>query len=143
MQHSHAHESIRQLVCRYARAVDRLDVSLLDSCFTRDVQIIVPGLPGMDGPATAANIVAAVQQRFTRTQHRVFNTLYTVSGSRARGETYCSALHLLPADADGKVFIFEMAIRYQDEMLQADDSWKISKRSLVVDWEERRELVPG
>lgn len=136
-------EQIRQLAYRYAQAVDRRNVALLASCFAPGIEIITPGVPTMRGNDVAREIVDIVSGMFSKTQHRVFNTLFELEGDAAQGETYCSALHLLPADDKGEVMNLEMCIRYQDDLQRTKAGWQFSRRELVVDWQERRLVLPG
>lgn len=128
------HEQIRQLMYRYAQACDTRDPSALSECFTSDIKIALPGMPDLSEPELGSNIVENLKLRFAKTQHRVFNTLYQIKNDTAKGETYCSALHLLKEMNNGKQEILEWAIRYQDQLALEQGRWKIARRELIIDW---------
>lgn len=141
-----AHEEIRQLMYRYAQAVDRLDTGLLASCLAEDAEILVPGQPTLSGPDVPGVVIGIMRERFIKTQHRVFNTLYQLGegnaglAQSADGECYCTASHILASENGESSVNHEMFIRYRDRLLKLDGQWKIRRRELLVDWEERRKV---
>lgn len=127
---------IREAALVYAQACDRRDAELLASVMTDDTEIAMPGFPVMSGADLASNTVATLSAMFDLTQHRVFNTLFTVNGDEAVGETYCSANHLHKERRGDQGVIEEWAIRYQDVLQKADGRWRFKRRELIIDWKQ-------
>lgn len=121
----------------YAQGADRRDKALWTEIMTTDCHLSGPGfdLPGRDAVLSSLDALTAM---YSVTQHRVHNQTVQISGNRAEGETYGSALHI--ADSDGRKTLVDWAIRYQDQWRRDGGVWRFSSRTLVLDWEERRPL---
>jgi hypothetical protein len=139
---------LQDLVADYARCVDRRDFGRLASLFVADSTLAVcqggsPTAPvqrieGRDAIASAMRTI----ESYELTTHFVGQQTVQIEGSdRARGETYCLAHHL--SRTGGILHNYVMSIRYQDEYLREGGRWKFLSRTLLVDWTERRPLVPG
>ena len=63
-----------------------------------------------------------------------------IDDDRAIGVTYCTADHVVVC-ADGRHELLAWLIRYLDELVRDGDSWGITARKLIVDWEEVRPLA--
>ena len=125
-------DPFRDLVNKYARAVDRGQLESLCSIFTEDGRIHGPGFEfqGRDGFTT---MFASLARNFKVTQHRFFNQTITVEGDRASGETYAQAAHIVESP-NGDWVCHDWAIRYQDNFIRQQQEWKFTSRELVVDW---------
>ncbi|GAD50762.1 hypothetical protein NT2_12_00260 [Caenibius tardaugens NBRC 16725] len=123
----------------YARAMDANEPDLLDGVMTADAVIESPGAV-MDGIAAIRACPGMLREMFQSTQHLVHNqTVEQLSDTEARGETYCTASHILPPSGEGQPYsALVWAIRYQDQLRLVDGVWKIAKRALVLDWTETR-----
>jgi len=135
-------EAVRQLMFDYACACDRRDATALAQCFTDDIELVTPGAPVLQGPGTAATVVNTLSDMFSVTQHQVHNTRYRLEGDHATGETYCTAIHILRPDQDGKQSRLDWGIRYQDILRRVAGAWRIRRRELIIDWTDRRPLSP-
>jgi hypothetical protein len=121
---------IRDLACRYARAVDRRDWALAETLFTEDAT-----LKGARFELVGCAQCAGLAHRpFRATQHSVHNQLVEVAGDRARGETYCTAHHLY--DRDGRARMLDWGIRYQDLCVREAGAWRYARRELLLDWSQ-------
>lgn len=126
-----ARQEIHDVVLRYCRGVDRLDLGLVRDCYH-------PGAldhhTGFDG--TVEEYVPWVQaalSRFAGTMHIVGNHYAEVDGDWARAETYGTAVHWgEPADDPRRNFT--SGFRYIDRMARRDGRWAIAERWAVREW---------
>lgn len=125
-----AKAALHDLVCTYARAVDRGDEALLASVFHADADIVTGIIDGK-APDYARDIVAMVRANLESTFHAVSNEYFEVAGDRAWGECYVLA-HLI-TKADPVVETLTGG-RYLDRYERRDGTWKIAHRSWVYDW---------
>ncbi|MEN8160338.1 MAG: nuclear transport factor 2 family protein [Myxococcota bacterium] len=124
--------ALRELACRYARAIDRRDWALARELFTEDSVLVAPHfvISGADAIVRGFRVV----ERYRSTFHAVLNQLFEVAGDEANGETYCVASHLF--DRDGRAMKLDWGIRYQDHCRRTEDGWRFARRELLVDWEQ-------
>ena len=128
---------IRDLACRYARAVDRRDWALARALFTDDA-VLVGARFELVGVERIVRGLATVE-RYRATFHAVHNQTLELAGDDATGETYCVANHLL--ERDGQPRKLDWGIRYQDRFRRgADGAWRFARRELIVDWEQESVL---
>ena len=79
-------------------------------------------------------------ERYRATFHAVHNQTLDLSGDEASGETYCVANHLL--EREGQPRKLDWGIRYQDRYRRGTDgAWRLSRRELIVDWEQELPLL--
>ncbi|HEY4545025.1 MAG TPA: nuclear transport factor 2 family protein [Pedomonas sp.] len=142
-----AEQAFRRIAAVYARAMDRNEPELLDDILSEDIVVVGPGFT-MQGLEQARQSPAMLRQMFLMTQHVVHNQTLTVEGDEARGETYCTASHILhpegeaEAEAQGHT-AYVWAIRYQDTLRKQGGAWRLARRELVVDWSEYRPVTLG
>lgn len=118
-----AEAELRQLVARYALAVDGRDLATLTDLFCVDVDA---GRWGSGRPALAA-FYDDVLRRFGRTIHTVANHVIDLEhdATTAGGVVYCRAEHEL----DGEWVI--QALCYFDDYEREDDGrWRFRRRKL-------------
>ncbi|WP_214412807.1 nuclear transport factor 2 family protein [Sphaerisporangium fuscum] len=136
---------LRELVDRYASAVDRRLPERVVALFTEDGELLVHG-PGDEEPRRSYRGRPAIARaltglaRFQATSHLVANQLLEVTGGEATGETYCTASHVY-ADGDGHR-IYVMSIRYEDTFVRTGGHWLFTRRRERVDWAEDRPFSP-
>ena len=83
--------------------------------------------------------VFADLNRYDATTHFVGqSTIYTLSGDRTTGETYCLAHHIT-ADGENRRLMIA-ALRYLDTFVKVEGVWLFAERLLYVDWLEERAL---
>jgi hypothetical protein len=123
--------AIRDVVLRYCRGVDRLDMDLVRSAYH-------PG--GIDHhtgfSGTVEEYVAWVStalQRLDGTMHIVGNQLVELSGDVAVSETYGTAVHW-GSPAEESRTNFTSGFRYVDLMTFEDGHWAIRERWAVREW---------
>jgi len=126
-----ARREIADVILRYARGIDRLDLELVRSCYHPDAYDDHGAFKGnVDEFIEAAG---SFLPRWTATQHFMGNMLIEVEGDVARAETYAVAYHRREA-ADGSGKDDVMGIRYVDRFERRDGSWRIAHRVVVTEW---------
>ncbi len=125
-------ESIRDCLYRYARAVDRVDMELLKTVYWPGAMDYHTGFAG-----TAEEFIewAGVQlARMGINMHLFGNILIEMDDARetARVETYHIFVMSNPG-GDGKNDTIG-AGRYLDHFEKRNDEWRISERTVLVDW---------
>lgn len=133
-----ARTEIADVILRYARGIDRLDLELVASCYHPDAYDDHGTMKGGvdDFLASAATFLS----RFEATMHFMGNMLIEVDGDVARAETYAVAYHRLALpDGSGKDDIW--GIRYVDRFECRNGAWKIAHRVVAQEW-RRVDPVP-
>ncbi len=122
--------AIMETLARYCHGVDRCDADTLAQAFWPEATLDYGAYKGPAGPFFPALINALREMRCT--SHFISNVMITVQGERAKVETYCRAVHLLPGP-DGEVEM-DVGGRYIDVMECRDTQWRILTRLYVLDW---------
>jgi len=132
-------DEIHEILCRYCRAIDRLDEALLNGCFHPDAT----HHHGYQGPSSEFRKFAlAILRPLTATHHQLGNISIEIAGDTAFTECYFTAYHRL---APGVESIFGMlpdggdvviAGRYIDRFEKRDGEWRIAHRIGVHDWRQ-------
>lgn len=123
--------AITDVLMRYARAVDRLDLELLKSVYHPDADDDHGAFKGK-GHAFA-EWAMQVLSRLHVSQHRIANVLIELEGDIAHVESYFMALHIA-GDRQTQVSAWG---RYVDRFEQRDGEWKIARRRVVLDWSKQ------
>ena len=124
-------QAIHEVVLRYCRGVDRLDLALVRSCYHADGVDHHTGFTG-----SADDYVAWIDvglRRFSGTMHLIGNHLSDVQGGTAYAETYGTAHHWGEPLAD-PTLNFTSAFRYVDRFERRDGQWRIAERFAVREW---------
>jgi hypothetical protein len=136
--------ALRDLVHRYAAAVDDRQFITAAELFTIGAELIVPDPPdalepvhvhrGQQAIATAVAAVAGV----TRTQHAIIGEVYDEASrpGSARGRIACVAHHWNPSGEE--VIDVVWHLRYDDEYTLTEAGWRMSRRGLTIDAIETR-----
>lgn len=122
-------QALRELVTRYARAVDRADRELLAGVFAEGAQVENGAFAG-----PANEFVAACLNRpeLERSFHSVSNEFFAVDGDGARGEVYVIAVATW--NKGGEKTDTLVGGRYVDEYRKEGGQWKIARRTFVHEW---------
>ena len=121
---------IAQLICQLARAIDRRDKALIDSCFHEDASDDHGIFTG--SAREFSEWVMEQLKTYERTQHIIANQLITLDGDRAACESYFHAHHVINAQ-QGAINVV-VAGRYLDRVERRDSVWRIASRNVVYDW---------
>ena len=131
--------ALRDLVYRYASALDRRDGDALLTVFWPDAVVrVFP--PGADEPMGETRghdqiqmMAPGMAARFAQTMHVISNPVCTVDGDAATGSAYCVAHHLILDDPSPRTFVVHL--RYDDEFRRDDrDEWRIVHRDIRFLW---------
>ena len=121
---------IEDVILRYCRGIDRLDLELVRSCYWPDATDSHGGFSG-----TRDEFVAWVETllaRFESTSHFVGNLLVELAGDAAVVETYAIALHRSGEPKASLNLI--IGVRYLDRFEKRSGAWKIARRVCVTEW---------
>ena len=124
---------IAEVLRRYCRAIDRIDMPLLATVFAGDA-IIDKG----DGLVAVADFISEVGTRHPsvpRTSHMVMNELIDFTGpDSAFVESWCLAVEQRPVgDGTSPDIDHVFRVRYGDEFQRLRGEWKIGRRMYVID----------
>lgn len=129
---------VRQLVERYAAAVDRRDPAAAAELFTESGEFELWLEPAGAAPTVSrhgrAEIAAALSglDRYRATHHEIANIDIDVSGDTASGWTQCTAHHLEPV-AD-RLVDRVLYLSYAERLARVDGRWRFARRVLRVKW---------
>lgn len=121
-------QAITEVLIRYCRAVDRLDVELLTSVYHLDAIDDHGGWVG-DAPTFVAQAKRFMTKHFEASQHRLSNISIELDGDIAYVESYVLATHVL---ADNGIEVG--GARYVDRFERRQSDWRISHRTVVMDY---------
>jgi hypothetical protein len=144
-------QSISDVIMTYARAIDRLDETMLRSVFHPDSK----HAHGFVGPSSDPSLTSEpgkpkdfvayafdVLNTHLRTHHQLGNIFIELEGDNAYVESYFTAYHRMRAKSDpmaaANAHDTEMDLmvagRYIDRFQKRDGVWKISHRTGLTDW---------
>lgn len=126
-------QAIVDVVLRYCRGIDRLDLELVRNCYHPDATDEHGTFTGTRDEYV--DWVASVLTRFTGTMHVVANQLVEVDGDTdtAHCETYGVAYHWGEPRDDARRN-FTTGFRYLDRFERRDGVWRIARRVAVREW---------
>ncbi|TAD78681.1 MAG: nuclear transport factor 2 family protein [Sphingomonadales bacterium] len=122
--------AIAETLALYCRGIDRCDAEQLAAVFTPDALIDYG-----DGARPVTEVIPGLMAglgAMRLTQHNISNTVMRISGTTARAETNCVALHLIPTPDSA----IELVVggRYLDTLEKRSGRWQIAERLYVMDW---------
>ena len=138
---------LRELVDRYASAVDDRDAAAMAGLFVPDGRLLVheADTGGLSyeyrGHDELPKVIADMERFHLRTFHLVANFVCTLDGDRATGAPYCVAHHLRDDGKGHGLQVIVMPVRYRDSYVRTADGWRFEERVCTVQWRERRPLV--
>jgi ketosteroid isomerase-like protein len=121
-------QAINEVLIRYCRAVDRLDMELLASVYHPDA-IDDHGDWVGDAPTFVSRAKHFMTKHFEATQHRLSNITIELDGDVAYVESYVLATHILAENG-----IEVGGARYVDRFERRQGEWRIAYRTVVMDW---------
>jgi hypothetical protein len=124
-------QAITDVVLRYCRGIDRLDLELVRDCYHPDATDEHGTFTGTRDEYV--DWVAGVLTRFTGTMHVVANQLVELDGDEALSETYGVAYHWGDPPDDQRRN-FTTGFRYVDRFARRDGDWRIAGRVAVREW---------
>jgi ketosteroid isomerase-like protein len=124
-------EAIRNLIGRYAHAIDDDDLATVETLLTEDVQLVENGVV-LTPRSRLLAMIKAFQEKMQDSEvladkHLYLNSVIHVDGDRA---TVLSDAVVVKCDADG--WHITAVGRYDDVVVRLDDGWRFSRR--VIDF---------
>jgi hypothetical protein len=127
-------EAIRDLVLLYSRGVDRKDIELLKTLYSKDATDDHGA--HFKGPADAyIEFLARSLPGLLAGGHFVCNHLIAVDGESAEGEVYALAYHIFP-DGKGGAVQDVAGVRYVDRYAKEKGRWLFASRVVTFDFRE-------
>lgn len=128
-------EAIKEVIYRYCRAVDRLDMKMLRSVYHDDATQRHPDFYG--SPDDFVKYVEHNLKALWRSQHSISNLSIELDGDKAYVECYARALHLghidPPPDSHFPAGWVNVGYyRYIDILQKREGVWKILDRTLAL-----------
>ncbi len=119
---------IRDLIVRYANALDARRFEWLDEIFMPDAYVDYRATGGIDGPyATIRAWLPDATGAFPHMCHLVGNIAVTLEQDRARARTLCLNPVEVPLRPEGSQVMF-LAMWYRDELLRTARGWRMTRR---------------
>ena len=137
--------AIRELIEGYAHWADRRDAKGQMFLFTADTHFVV--YMNANDPTPSQELhsrealapVFAELNKYDATTHFLGqSTIFTLTGDRGTGETYCLAHHVTVDGGRRRLMV--ASLRYLDRFVKMDGVWLFAERRPYVDWLEERGL---
>jgi len=130
-------QAIAELIYRYCRSVDRLDIPLGHSIWHED-GVADYGAGFYQGPGKGViDLICAQHLHTLGHSHQVTNILVHLDGDKAGSEAYCIAT--LRARRGEQLLLMTVWTRYVDAWSRRDGKWGLDKRIAIRDFDEIRE----
>jgi 3-phenylpropionate/cinnamic acid dioxygenase small subunit len=131
--------AIRDVIDRYAIALDRRDWEHLRRCFTEDCHADYERFGSWTEREPFVAWLDSIHRDLGPTLHRITNHQIEVDGDRAMATSYLDALlQLRQHDQD----LLHVVGKYVDELVRTEGGWRISDRRVETFW-RRRESQSG
>ena len=137
--------AIRELIEGYAHCADRRDAKGQMSLFTADTHFVVymnakDPTPSQElhSREALAPVFAELNKYDATTHFLGQSTIFTLTGDRGTGETYCLAHHVTADGGSRRLMV--ASLRYLDRFVKMDGVWLFAERRLYVHWLEERGL---
>jgi hypothetical protein len=119
---------IREMIVRYANALDTRSFQWLDGIFTPDAYVDYRATGGIEGPyAKIREWLPPATGAFPHMCHLVGNIAVTIEGDQARARTLCLNPVEVPLPAGGSQVMF-LAMWYADEFVRTAAGWRMTRR---------------
>ncbi len=130
-----ARMEIHDVLLRYCRGLDRVDMSLVRGAFHKDAWIEFPKSLHIGSVEGFFEFLTAEMPRFVRTMHFLGNSLIEFDGpDTAYVETYLEADHQGSERHHWKNKTVKLWALYVDRFERRDGTWLIAHRQLLTEW---------
>ena len=135
---------LRNLIESYANFCDAGEPDRTAALFTEDAELVVILNPGADptsvrrGRSEIASAMAALS-RYWSTMHVIANVNQEIDGDTARGRIGCVAHHIEGPEGERRDRVLN--IRYTDEYVRTEGTWRFKHREVRVLAVEKRPLT--
>ena len=126
-------QDIYELMCRYARGVDRFDKDLVQSCFWPDATAVFPRSADSVFKGSYSDylkIDVESWKPYTAQQHYLCNHLSEIDGDQALAETYQFSFYWKTPGDDPKLNS-QNSGRYIDRYERRNGEWKVIHREFI------------
>jgi hypothetical protein len=135
-----AKEEIRELAMLYSRGVDRKDIELLRSLYTKDAT----DHHGHAFSGTADDYIKFLERSLPHLHysgHHICNHLICVNGDEGEGEIYAIAYHIYPDPEPNGGMLEDLAcVRYIDRYRREQGNWRFAARVVSFDMRSIRSV---
>ncbi len=125
MEHWNDQLAIRDVIDRYAVALDLRDWESVRSCFTTDCHVDYERFGSWTERDRFVAGLEAIHRGVGPTLHRLANHQIRVHGDEAKATSYLDALLQVP-DEDHD--LLHVVGKYLDELIRTEDGWRINRR---------------
>src|ERR1700722_13041866 len=133
-----ARQQITELIYRYCRSVDRLDVPLGHSIWHEDAIADYGDVYQGDGRGVI-DLICANHRKALHHSHQISNILIELDGDRAASESYVTAtLRIRRGEQLMQISVWS---RYVDRWSRRKGRWGLDKRIAIRDFDEVRDVV--
>ena len=128
-----AKQEVRDVIHRYCRGIDRMDETLVRSCYHTDATD--------EHGSFSGDVDAFIEwtwkllRRYDSTMHFVGNVLVEPNGDTARAETYGIAFHQTEGGPPERNLV--TGFRFIDRFECRGGPWRIAKRVSTTEWVRR------
>lgn len=139
MAYSKDAADILHVLAKYARGIDRIDMTLVRECYwdeATDNHIVFVGGPD----EFVAWAEAQLSKRYTATGHAMAQSYIEIEGDHAVVETPFRAWHVTSGTAQAIVILNG---RYLDHMERREGNWRILRRDVLADLSESYPYDPA
>jgi SnoaL-like domain len=133
-------QAILDLIYRYCRSVDRLDIPLGHSIWHDDATADYGAEVYQGDGRGAIDHICAQHRRMSHHSHQVSNVLIDLDGDRAGSEAYVTAA--LRGYRNQQLIQMTIWARYVDRWSRRDGRWGLDHRLVIRDFDEVREVTP-
>ena len=132
-------QSIAELIYRYCRAVDRLDVPLGHSVWHEEGYADY-GSDFYQGPGRGVIDLICKQHLGTlHHSHQISNILIELDGDRAGSEAYCTmSMRIMQGPKLVQITVWS---RYVDQWSRRNQCWGLDRRIVIRDFDEIRDVT--
>lgn len=127
--------AILEVLNMACRGLDRCEAAWVKSAYWPEAVVDYGSFKG-EAHVFADIVVGVLSEQYEMTQHVLGNTLFDIRDGTAKTESYLTAHHLLKG---GREDLFYSG-RYLDVLDRRDGCWKLSARTVVMDWSRRLEV---
>jgi SnoaL-like domain len=132
-------QAITDLIYKYCRSMDRIDVELGYSIWHED-GVADYGADFQGGGRAFIDHVSAQHRRTLCHSHQVTNIIIEIDGERAGSESYYfSSLRIMAGEQLKQIGVWG---RYIDQWSRRGGRWGIDKRIAIRDFDEIRDVTP-
>ncbi len=135
-----AQESIRAVLYRCCRALDRADPELLATVYHPDATEVHGDYSGA-AAGFRERALRNVERRFEVMRHSLGTIIIELVGDTAYSEAYFVASCVLRERSDGQKMLTELHGRYLDVFEVRDGEWRIASRVVVKDFRDVRAIT--